>query len=75
MKNQDSEEQADVKRSVISISNTEFLKLENSEYEGDLHYVHEDGSVEDINLVVGFELILFFVLSHEGTVRNGVHVL
>lgn len=74
MQNEHGEEEAQVEDLVILVAQRELFKEEHREDEGDLDEEHEKCTVEYVNLVVRLETELVFVASHEGTVRNSVHI-
>lgn len=54
MENEDGEKQAEVQGSAVLIADVESFDEENSANEGQLNHKHKQGSVENVNLVVGF---------------------
>lgn len=68
MENEDREKQAEVQGSAVLIADVESFVEENSANEGQLNHKHKQGSVENVNLVVGFQSVLLFVLFHECTI-------
>ena len=74
MQNEYCEEEAKVDGSTVLIGDVKLLVKQNGEDECHLDHKHKDGSVININLIVNFESVLFFILFHERTIRYGVHV-
>lgn len=74
MKDQNCKEQAEVDSCIVLVSQIEGVEYQETNDEGHLNDEQEEGSIENVHLVVLFELELFFVLSHESAVANSVHV-
>jgi hypothetical protein len=61
MENEDSEEQANIDWSANFVAKVKFFEFKNGDNEGDLHDIHENCSVEYVDLFICLKLVFFFV--------------